>query len=147
MCGLDVTREAFINRGFYRFQISRFLNYWQHLRCAHFSGLSCLNTLRVMLSAWRAAMPDTHTLPVGRAVWLRPCTCWTVNKRGPAVLILRLRGNRHINNYRGRETPTSRLCSETTKSSAIVKAVGFSFPGGGWWKEVISPITSRPSQE
>lgn len=146
MCGLHLTREAFINRGFYRFQISRFLNYWQHLRCAHFSGLSCLNTPRVMLSRGEQRCP-THTFPVGRAVWLRPCTCWTVNKRGPAVLILRLRGNRHINNYRGRETPTNRLCYDIAKFSAVVKAVGFSFPGGGWWKKVFSPITSRPSQE
>lgn len=34
--------------------------YWQRLRCAPFSGLCCLNTPHVMLSAWSMAVPCTH---------------------------------------------------------------------------------------
>lgn len=107
MCGLTLTREAFINCSFYRFQISPFLNYWQHWGCAHFSGLSCLNIPWVMLSV--EGGDDLHTLPVGRAVWFRPYTWWSVNKLGSGVLILSLRGKRHINDHSDRETPTNSL--------------------------------------
>lgn len=104
--------------------------YWQRLRCAPFSGLCCLNTPMWCFrrGAWRC---PAHMLPGGQAVWFRPCTCWTVNKRGTGVLILSLRENRHINNHSGRETPTNRQCGEILVSLPQGKALAFSF-WRGW---------------
>lgn len=68
---------------------------------------------RVMIHQEKEGGDGLHTLPVGRAGWCRPYTCRTVNKLGPAVLILSLRGGRHTDGCsEGREALTKRLSRE-----------------------------------
>lgn len=80
--------------------------------CSFFWALLSKHT-RVMLHQGKEGGDDLHTLPVGRAGWCRPYTCRTVNKLGPAVLILSLRGGRHTDGCSlGREALAKKLSYE-----------------------------------
>lgn len=89
-----------------------------------------------MLHQEKEGGDDLHTLPVGRAGWCRPYTCRTVNKLGPAVLILSLRGDRHMDGCsRGRKDLTKRLSYEMLLSWSQQRL----------WKVLLEVLTQEKS--